>query len=355
MRDNYRHRSLYIRLFVVIGALILIGQLINLQIIKDYGEQADDNAFLRKTIYAMRGLIYDRNGKLLVFNQPIYDIDIIVKQWDDLKKQDTPVDTTELCRVLGIEKSDFIERLDNLKDKNKNINYSPILPQKLITQLTPEEAAVIQEVIWKFPGISLVSRTMRQYTTPYASHAIGSIGEVSKAILKKYEDEYKQGDYIGVSGVEKQYEDILKGKNGLEIFLRDVKGRIQGKYKNGKEDVARRRQIVDTEYRHRFTGVWRDAYAEQSRQHSGYRTVYGRNPRTCVVAELRPVRPYRQATQPKLRKTPQRPIQTAPRPPNDGILPSGQYFQDSQCSRIRTSENNRQRHTFRLPFGLYRR
>ena len=116
MRDNYRHRSLYIRLFVVIGALILIGQLINLQIIKDYGEQADDNAFLRKTIYAMRGLIYDRNGKLLVFNQPIYDIDIIVKQWDDLKKQDTPVDTTELCRVLGIEKSDFIERLDNLKD-----------------------------------------------------------------------------------------------------------------------------------------------------------------------------------------------------------------------------------------------
>ena len=238
MRDNYRHRSLYIRLFVVIGALILIGQLINLQIIKDYGEQADDNAFLRKTIYAMRGLIYDRNGKLLVFNQPIYDIDIIVKQWDDLKKQDTPVDTTELCRVLGIEKSDFIERLDNLKDKNKNINYSPILPQKLITQLTPEEAAVIQEVIWKFPGISLVSRTMRQYTTPYASHAIGSIGEVSKAILKKYGDEYKQGDYIGVSGVEKQYEDILKGKNGLEIFLRDVKGRIQGKYKNGKEDVA---------------------------------------------------------------------------------------------------------------------
>ena len=79
---------------------------------------------------------------------------------------------------------------------------------------------------------------MRQYTTPYASHAIGSIGEVSRAILKKYGDEYKQGDYIGVSGVEKQYEDILKGKNGLEIFLRDVKGRIQGKYKNGKEDVA---------------------------------------------------------------------------------------------------------------------
>ena len=113
------------------------------------------------------------------------------------------------------------------------------MPQKFITQLTPEEAAVIQEVIWKFPGVSLVSRTMRQYTTTNAAHAIGSIGEVSRAVLEsEIGSEYRQGDYIGISGVEKQYESILKGRNGLEIFLRDVKGRIQGKYKNGTKDIA---------------------------------------------------------------------------------------------------------------------
>lgn len=238
MRDNFKYRSLYIKIFTVVAALVLIGQLANLQIIKDYGAQADDNAFLRKTVYAMRGLIYDRNDKLLVFNQPIYDLDIIVKKWDDLEKQGTPIDTTELCAVLDIEKESFVEKLNTLKDRSKNPNYSSLIPQKFITQLTPEDAAVLQEVIWKFPGISLVSRTMRQYTTPYAAHAIGSIGEVSKAVLKKRGDEYKQGDYIGVSGVEKQYEDILKGKNGLEIFLRDVNGRIQGRYKDGKEDIA---------------------------------------------------------------------------------------------------------------------
>lgn len=239
MRDNYKYRSVYIKIFVVVTALLLIGQLVNLQIIKDYGAQADDNAFLRKTIYAPRGLIYDRNGKLLVFNQPIYDLDIVIKQWDDLKKRGTPIDTTALCQVLGFDKEEFVQKLNNLKDRNKNPNYSHLLPQKLITQLTPEEAAIIQEVIWKFPGISLISRTMRQYTTSNAAHAIGSIGEVSKEVLESDTgNNYRQGDYIGVSGVEKQYERILKGSNGLEIFLRDVNGRIQGKYKNGEEDIA---------------------------------------------------------------------------------------------------------------------
>lgn len=239
MRDNFKYRNTYIQIFVILATAVLVGQLVNLQIIKDYSDQADDNAFFRKTIYAPRGLIYDRNGKLLVFNQPIYDIDIVMKQWDDLENQGNPIDTTELCRVLGIDKDDFVRKLIDIKDRSKNPNYSQLLPQKFITQLTPEEAAVIQEVIWKFPGVSLVSRTMRQYTTTNAAHAIGSIGEVSRAVLEsEIGSEYRQGDYIGISGVEKQYESILKGSNGLEIFLRDVKGRIQGKYKNGSKDIA---------------------------------------------------------------------------------------------------------------------
>lgn len=238
MRDNYKRRSDYIKIFVVIVALILVAQLVNLQIFKDYGKLADDNAFLRKTIYATRGLIYDRNGTLLVYNQPIYDIDIIVKQWNDLDKKGTPIDTAEFCRVLRIDIEEFRVMLADLKDKRKNPNYSPLLPQKLITQMTPEEAAVLQEVIWKFPGVSLVYRTMRQYTTPNAAHAIGSIGEVSPKDLEENPNVYRQGDYIGVNGVEKQYENILKGTNGLEIFLRDVNGRVRGRYRNGEEDIA---------------------------------------------------------------------------------------------------------------------
>lgn len=238
MRDKYKDRSGFIKIFVVIVAVILLAQLVNLQIFKDYGKMADDNAFLRKTIYATRGLIYDRQGKLLVYNQPIYDIDIIVKQWNDLDKKGTPIDTAEFCRVLNIDIQEFRVRLADLKDKRKNPNYSPLLPQKLITQMTPEEAAVLQEVIWKFPGVSLVYRTMRQYTTNNASHAIGSIGEVSPKDLEEKADIYKQGDYIGVNGVEKQYEEVLKGTNGLEIFLRDVNGRVRGRYRNGEEDIA---------------------------------------------------------------------------------------------------------------------
>ena len=121
MRDNFKYRSLYIKIFTVVAALVLIGQLANLQIIKDYGAQADDNAFLRKTVYAIRGLIYDRNDKLLVFNQPIYDLDIIVKKWDDLEKQGTPIDTTELCAVLDVEKESFVEKLNTLKIKEFHI------------------------------------------------------------------------------------------------------------------------------------------------------------------------------------------------------------------------------------------
>ena len=237
MRDRYRFRGVWAKVFVSLVVIVLLVQLINLQVLKDYGQQADDNAFLRKTIYATRGLLYDRNGKLLVFNQPIYDVDIIVKQWDDLSKRGNPIDTLALSRVLGLKYEELQQKIVDLKDKSKNPNYTPLRPQKLITQLSPEEAATLQEVIWKFPGISLVYRTMRQYTTPNAAHAIGSIGEVSPKVLEEKGDVYRQGDYIGVSGVEKQYEDILKGTNGLEIFLRDVNGRIRGRYKDGQEDT----------------------------------------------------------------------------------------------------------------------
>ncbi len=237
MRDRFKNRSLTIKLFVVSVALLLIGRLVWLQVIKDYGYQADENALFSKIIYATRGLIYDRNGTLLVYNQQIYDLDIIVKKWDELKKQGNPIDTNALCRVLGVSNQEFVRAIEDIKDKSKNPNYSALLPQKLFAQIPPEKASAIREVLWQFEGVSLVGRSIRQYTTPNAAHTLGYIGEVSKRNIKQYEDEYRQGDYIGVSGVEKQYEKELKGTNGLEIYLRDVKGRLQGKYRDGQKDV----------------------------------------------------------------------------------------------------------------------
>jgi penicillin-binding protein 2 len=238
MHDNYKYRVLYIKIFVGIIAAVLVGQLINLQLISSYRQQADDNAFFRKVIYAPRGLIYDRNGKLLVFNQPIFDIEITFKVWENLKAEHILIDTALLCKTLSISQESFDLRLKNVKNKEKNPGYSTLIPQRMLTQLLPSDAAVLQEVLWKFPGVSIVQRTMRQYTTQNAAHALGSIGEVSKEIIKKEPAIYRQGDYIGVSGVEKQYEEALRGKNGIEIFLRDVKGRIQSRYKGGKEDVS---------------------------------------------------------------------------------------------------------------------
>jgi penicillin-binding protein 2 len=237
MLDKYKQREFFIKIVVVLLVSMLAAQLIHLQLIKDYKSQSDSNALLRKTIYAPRGLIYDRNGKLLVFNQPVYDIEITVGTLNDLQKNGAPIDTSLLCNMLNISKEMFISKLIQLQDTRKNPGYSSLIPQRLLTQMSPSEAAVLQEIIWKFPGISVLSRTVRQYNYPNAAHALGSIGEVSKEIIAKNSGIYKQGDYIGVSGVEKQYEEELRGKNGQEIFLRDSKSQIRGRYKEGKDDI----------------------------------------------------------------------------------------------------------------------
>jgi len=238
MRDKYKQRVFFIQIAIVLFVVILAVRLIALQLTGDYKAMADSNAFFRKTIYAPRGLIYDRNGNLLVFNQPIYDIEITMKVWNDLSKNNTPIDTNYLCNTLNISKSHFISRIQTIKDRSKNPGYSPLVPQRLLTQLSHSDVAELEEILWKFPGISIVNRTMRQYDYPNAAHALGSIGEVSKEIIAKYAGIYRQGDYIGVSGVEKQYEEELRGHNGQEIWLRNSKGQLTGRYKDGDEDIS---------------------------------------------------------------------------------------------------------------------
>lgn len=231
MAKDYRFEK---RKFVIGGialsiVLIYIVRLFVLQIMTDdYKKNADNNAFLNKIQYPSRGAIYDRNGKLLVFNQPAYDITVVPKEIENL-------DTLDLCRSLGITSDQFLQIMSEMKDRRRNPGYSPYTNQVFMSQLSAEECGVFQEKLFKFRGFYVQRRTIRQYSYDVAAHVLGDIGEISsKALEKDEEGYYIRGDYVGVSGVEKSYEKYLRGEKGVEILLRDAHGRIQGNYMDGK-------------------------------------------------------------------------------------------------------------------------
>lgn len=209
--------------------LIFCLRLFDLQILSDnYKKNADSNAFLNKIQYPSRGAMYDRNGKLLVFNQPAYDLTIVVKEMVNL-------DTLDLCKTLNITPAYFKKRMSDIRDRRQNPGFSRYTPQVFITQLSAEEIGVFQEKLFKFPGFYIQRRTIRQYTYNSAAHALGDIAEVSMKDIEA-DDYYLRGDYIGKQGIEKSYEKYLRGEKGVEILLRDARGRIQGHYQDGAFD-----------------------------------------------------------------------------------------------------------------------
>ena len=223
------------RRYVIAGVAIFIVtvyiiRLFTLQIMSDdYKKNADSNAFLKKVEFPARGVISDRNGKLLVYNQNAYDIMVVMNE------EKGRLDTTEFCNSLGITKEFFIKRMEEIKDRNKNPGYSRFTQQLFMSQLSEKEFSVFQEKIYRFPGFYVQRRSVRQYTMPYAAHVLGDVAEVSAADIE--EDSYYQpGDYIGKMGVEKSYEKQLRGEKGVQTMLRDAHGRIQGSYMNGKLD-----------------------------------------------------------------------------------------------------------------------
>lgn len=213
----------------IVIVLIYVFRLFDLQIMTDdYKKNADSNAFLNKIQYPSRGAIYDRNGKLLVFNQPAYDITFVPREV-------TQLDTLDLCRALNITHEQFKKRMKDVRNRWMNPGYSKYTHQTFMTQLSAEECGVFQEKLFKFPGFYIQRRTIRQYTFNSAGHALGDIGEVSKKDIEN-DDYYIRGDYIGKQGIEKSYEKYLRGEKGVEILLRDAHGRIQGHYMDGKLD-----------------------------------------------------------------------------------------------------------------------
>ena len=216
-----------VAIFIVV---VYIIRLFTLQIMSDdYKKNADSNAFLKKIDYPSRGVITDRNGKLLVFNQPSYDIMVVM---NEAKGR---LDTLDFCQTLGITREEFDKRMETIKDRSKKPGYSRFTQQLFISQLSDKDFSIFHEKIFRYPGFYIQRRSIRQYQYPVAAHVLGDVAEVSPADIEE-DDYYQPGDYIGKLGVERKYEKQLRGEKGVQILLRDAHGRIQGSYMNGALD-----------------------------------------------------------------------------------------------------------------------
>lgn len=224
MKNTFSSRRITITAIFIVVGIIYIIRLAHLQIIDDsYTRLANRNALRHITQYPSRGLIYDRNGKLLVYNEAVYDLMVIPRQVKD-------IDTTEFCSLLKISKDEFIKKMEKAK---KYSSYSPSTFEK---QISKEDFAPLQEKLYKFEGFYAQSRTLRFYPDSVACHILGYIGEVNEKIIEE-NPYYKKGDYIGMSGLEKSYEEILRGEKGSKITLVDVHNREKGSFQNGMYDT----------------------------------------------------------------------------------------------------------------------
>jgi len=224
------YRKIVLGASAILIIAIYVLRLFSLQLTSDdYKARADSNAFMRRIQFPARGAITDRNGKLLVYNQPAYDIMVVMRE-------QIGVDTLDLCKSLGIDTTWYNRRMLEIKDKRRNPGYSPHTQQLFMSQLSVGEFATFQEKLFRFPGFYIQKRSIRQYAFPYAAHLLGDVGEVNPKDIEN-DDYYRSGDYIGKLGVERSYEKQLRGIKGSEILLRDVHGRIKGRYQNGRFDV----------------------------------------------------------------------------------------------------------------------
>ncbi len=217
-------RKLLLYLIIITTGVVFVARLFYLQIYNtSFASLSEDNAIKVIYDYPQRGAIYDRNARLLVTNQPSYDVMVIPRE---LK----PFDTLEFCSILNITKDNLVKRL------RKARVYSPRVPSIVIPQLTKDEYAYLQEKMRKFDGFYIQKRSLRDYETVNAANVLGYIGEVNEALIKK-DPYYLSGDLIGIDGVEKQYENELRGIKGVKRIQKDRFNRDIGPYKNKKFDT----------------------------------------------------------------------------------------------------------------------
>ena len=221
---NYSQRKYVIGSIFILVAFILLIKLFIIQIIDTSYKQSSENNTLRYiTQYPSRGKIYDRNGKLLVYNDAVYDLMVVPNQVKN-------IDTLSFCKLLNINDSIFNVYM------NKAKKYSRITPSIFMSQISKEEYGRIAEMLYHYPGFYFQTRSIRQYPLPIAAHTLGSIGEVTKPEMER-DAYYQLGDYIGKSGIEKYYEKELRGAKGLKITVVDVHNREKERFMNGAYDT----------------------------------------------------------------------------------------------------------------------
>ncbi|MFT6336851.1 MAG: penicillin-binding protein 2 [Halioglobus sp.] len=223
-------KSKIILLFVVICSFVLVAKTAQLQIFDSkYQEQARRTTLDKSIKYPSRGLIFDRNNKLLVSNSTIYDIEVIYNNVPE------GIDTTEICNLLGIDKTTFKK---NINKNFKSPQYHKAIPFTFLSKVRPEQFSIFQEHLHKYPGFYPVERNIRNYPHKNIAHALGFLGEVNKRDVAESLGEYKNGDYIGKSGLERTYEYALKGKKGVGYVLKDNLGRNVESFDNGSLDSS---------------------------------------------------------------------------------------------------------------------
>lgn len=222
----FKNRKIIIQLlFILVGAVYLV-KLFSLQILDHSYKLASQDNVRRKVVdYPYRGLIYDRNGKLLVYNTPVFDLMVIPRELN-------VEDTTLFCERFGISIEEFNEKIKEAKA------YSRDKPSAFIKQLSVKDFARVQDYLVDYKGFFPQERTVRSYPQPSLANALGYIGEISKNQLDKQIDNYyQQGDYIGINGLEAAYETYLRGKRGCRYVMVNVRGVEKGRYKDGMYDT----------------------------------------------------------------------------------------------------------------------
>jgi len=213
---------------VLITGVVFAGRLFYLQVVDTSFQQlSDNNAFKISYDYPQRGYIFDRDGKLLVSNQPSYDVMVVPR---DVK----PLDTLEFCKLLKIEKEEFKDILKKARV------YSPRLPSVVIPQLTKDEYAYLSETMYKYEGFYIQKRSLRDYQVAHSANVLGFIREVDDRIIKK-NPYYQMGELIGMQGVEAEYEEVLRGVKGVKYIQKDRFNRDIGSYKDGVFDTLPQR------------------------------------------------------------------------------------------------------------------
>lgn len=223
MRDQ---RPAVILLVIFLLSGILLVKLFAIQVLDDsFLKRAESNAIQRIVDHPYRGLVYDRSGKLMVFNNPIFDLMVVPREFH-LK------DTAKFCELFRISKEQLIEGYNSAK------SYSKVKPSPLIKQLSNTDFARIQDFLVDYPGLFILTRSVRSYPSPTAAHALGYIGEISAGQLGRDTlSYYSQGDYVGLSGLEKYYEKELRGNKGVKYKMVNVRGMDKGPFKEGQYDT----------------------------------------------------------------------------------------------------------------------